>query len=186
MQIFFAPFLEPKPLTRANGHAFTTSSTVCWMDIRTSTSPASGLTASTSVTSGWPLVRASLEVSRSLSQRGSPAAGHLLPTFPSLFISRWQSIPLPVKAPPLPSPHFLLSSAEFGTAPPMLSPMLATRAKARWADPVASPSSWVIRHPGSGASLMMEAGPQAQEDKSKVCELLWPAGGVSLSGPVEE
>lgn len=32
-------------------------------------------------------VRASPEVSRSLSLRGSPAAGHLLPAFPSLFIS---------------------------------------------------------------------------------------------------
>lgn len=32
-------------------------------------------------------VRAGPEVSRSLSLRGSPAAGHLLPAFPSLFIS---------------------------------------------------------------------------------------------------
>lgn len=85
--------------------------------------------------------RVSPEVSRSLSLRGSPAAGHLLPTFPSLFISPWQFIPLPVKAPPLPSPHFLLSSAEFGTISLILSPIPATQAKACWDDPFIPPPS---------------------------------------------
>lgn len=61
---------------------------------------------STEVGDRWVApARASPEVSRSLSLWGSPAAGHLLPAFPSLFISGRHAIPLPVKAPPLPPPH---------------------------------------------------------------------------------
>lgn len=85
--------------------------------------------------------RVRLEVSWSLSLRGSPAEGHLLPAFPSLFMSPWQFIPLSVKAPPLPSPHFLLSSAEFGTTPQFFPPVPTTQAKACCVDPFTPPPS---------------------------------------------
>lgn len=81
---------------------------------------------STEVGDRWVApARASPEVSRSLSLWGSPATGHLLPAFPSLFISGRHAIPLPVKVPPLPPPHLHPSSAEFGTAPPNLAPTSA-------------------------------------------------------------